>query len=204
MAISLLLLHLSFYLIPAFCQWASESEAGGRYIAYEGIISGVFKHTPQQVARGCPDYPLGPHNRTSLYIGKYSWDINPFFFELYRVTTESRGGGIIYTDDSIFNLDFKSSAYVCMKDNHTCGFIELSPWYFVGAEVLNLGNGTGHATSQQTQINSEIGYVIQGDERSYIGNGTVTNHATIAFPLHAGLTTRCMTEERYIWCVYSR
>jgi hypothetical protein len=91
---------------PVLSQWANSTHAHGQYITYTGLVSGLFQHPQAQIDQGCPDYTLGPHNRSYLYVGRFPFDGNPFFFELYHFVTEVTNSSAILTADSIYNLDF--------------------------------------------------------------------------------------------------
>jgi hypothetical protein len=205
-SILILVFLLVLYSKPVLSQWALSQGSGGQFITYSGLISGLFRHPQGLIDQGCPDYTLGPHNRTYLYIGQVPYDANPFFFELYHFASAYSGGGFIsYTNDSIFNLDFTSIGHPCFKNGRRCGSIEFSPWYYVVAEMLDLGMGTGQrkAAVERVQVGSAMGYKVSGDQMSFISNGTIKNLVDVARPYNLTAPWPCMYEERYIWYAFA-
>jgi hypothetical protein len=112
---------LVLYSKPALSQYAVSQGVDGQFITYSGLISGLFRHPQGLIDQGCPDYNLGPHNRSYIYIGQVRDDPNPFFFELYHYSSDYRGSVLSFTSDSIFNLDFTSVRHPCLKNGERCG-----------------------------------------------------------------------------------
>jgi hypothetical protein len=186
-----------------FCsaQYAESLNAAGKYIFYNGTVSGSVSYSNSS---SCSQVQLRKHDKTYFYIGKYPpWDPNPFFFELYHLRTEGedgRPGGndtspskkskrqfIEYTDDSIFNLDFSTAAYVCMKDDHGCGYLEFDP-YYVGVDVINLNA----SKIERVNVGSDLGYTVTGDQSAWTSNNTIQNDVDIA--------SSCVPEgDSFVW-----
>ncbi|KAF8060246.1 hypothetical protein FPV67DRAFT_1453361 [Lyophyllum atratum] len=186
-------LHLVLFIcsfLPSLTtsQWADNHYAGTQYIFYNGTISGRFVHPPGQSS--CPDYHLGPHALTSLFVGvNPPWDANPFFFDLYHISsTES----ILYTYDSIYNLEFTTAAYVCRKYGQPCGDVEFMPFYFLPVEMVNLKD----AKVERVTVGAETGYRVRGDEKTWVGNGTVNDDLEVTIPLM--LQSRMSVRAAYI------
>lgn len=93
-----------------------------------------------------------------------------------------------------------------MKNGQLCGSFVFSPWYYVAAEMLDLGIGTGQsqAVVQRVQVDGTTGYKVSGDQTSFISNGTIENHVNVARPLHQSNMPGCMEMEQYIWYVTVR
>lgn len=174
-----------------FCsaQWTESSEAAGQYIFYTGTVSGSVSYGLES---DCSHVELKPHTKTYLYVGKYPpWDPNPFFLELYHLRSEGHDGRpngtneippgeskrkfLVQTDDSIFNLDFTTSAYACFKDGHGCGIIEFGASY-AGVDLIDLRA----AKTQQVSVGTELGYTVTGDQHSWVGNDTIKNEVDVA------------------------
>jgi hypothetical protein len=144
-----------------------------------------------------PNYNLGPYKLSSLYIGvNPPWDSNPFFFELYHLASESSGFPD-WTNDSIYNLDFTTAAYICMKNGEMCEFLTYHPYYFVVAEMVNLKDANVARVSE----GMGVGYSVTGDEKTWVSNGTIKNSVDVAMPLNYTWEAGCMYELHYEWYV---
>ncbi|KAF8055169.1 hypothetical protein FPV67DRAFT_1745338 [Lyophyllum atratum] len=189
------LLHLVLFIcsfLPSLItsQWADSYYAGTQYIFYNGTISGRFVHPPSQSS--CPDYHLGPHALTSLFVGvNPPWDANPFFFDLYHISSE----GLPYTYDSIYNLEFTTAAYVCRKYGQPCRSVEFMPFYHLPVEMVNLKN----AKVERVTVGAETGYRVRGDEKTWVGNGTVNDDLEVTIPLGVTEQDECMGSLHYTW-----
>ncbi|KAF2730393.1 hypothetical protein EJ04DRAFT_47361 [Polyplosphaeria fusca] len=147
----------------------SEDANGSQYLAFNGTISTSVTYPNTNGVVNCAGTAsYGPYNSSYLYVGANPpWDPNPFFFELYHLSSED-AGLIGFTDDRVYNLDFSSSTYGCWDDDGTpCGLLAFD-YHWVPEILLNLSL----ATIKQVKIGEENGYEISGDETSYIKNDT--------------------------------
>jgi len=117
---------------------------------------------------------LVPFVQSYLYVGVNSpWDGNPFFFELYHLTSGPSSGLFTLTNDSIYNLDFTTAAYACWADDGTpCGLIEYD-YHFVVEELLDLNM----SKVEKVKVGREDGYNDSGDQTSWV-NSTTERSAT--------------------------
>jgi hypothetical protein len=197
--LSTLYLLLVFQPLLALSQFAVQDEAEAAYIRYNGTVSGSFSFPPA-LKPNCPDWTFPKQAGSDLYVGAYpSWDKNSFFFNLYHLSSGEcdqtdcpfnyaptnatrKRQFITFTEDSIFNLQFTSAAYECFKDNKPCSqqdsFIIAWPFYYVPLELLDLDK----AEVKRVDVGGEKGYHVEGDEKTWVGNGTWTPHFDIAPP----------------------
>lgn len=114
-------------------------------------------------------------------------------------TNENEKRQFVYTTyDQLYALNFASTYYVCQKDGRECGFVEADP-YFVSAQMLNLSR----ASVSQVVVGSEKGYRVQGDEKTWVSNGTTE----LSFRMgedhvlyeNAPATTCLEQPDRFIW-----
>ncbi|GLB33159.1 hypothetical protein LshimejAT787_0100440 [Lyophyllum shimeji] len=172
-------------------QWADNHYAGTQFIFYNGTISGRFVHPPGQSS--CPDYHLGPHALTSLFVGvNPPWDDNPFFFDLYHISSTD---SLVNTYDSIYNLEFTTAAYVCMKYDQPCGVVEFMPYWFLPVEMVNLTD----TKVERVSVGAETGYRVRGDEKTWVGDGTVINDLEVRIPGEDTWQEGCMGSLHYTW-----
>ena len=122
-----------------------------------------------------------------LFVGIYpQWDKNPFFFELEHDGNESGGPfgrgksksrdlhpvlrrQFSYTLDDIYNLDFGSAGPVCEENGDLCrGY-----FYSYGAGLFDLEYlDLSKASVQRATVGNSSGYQVQGNQTSWIANGT--------------------------------
>ncbi|GLB38017.1 putative CTD kinase subunit gamma CTK3 C-terminus [Lyophyllum shimeji] len=190
----LCLLAFFFSFCPPFIasQWVEEGHADAQYIFFNGTISGHWVPTN---APGCSDYYLGPHLRTYLLVGVNApWDSNPFVFDLYHLATE-RDDGIVFTNDSIYNLQFTTAALLCRKDGRPCSSFESWPYYFAGVEMVNLNE----ARVERVTVGTETGYTVTGDEKTWVSNDTISNRVDIARPRNYTFQDGCLDQRTFLW-----
>ena len=154
--------------------YATEDEAGSQYLAFNGTISATVSYPTETDNKYCSQQALGPFAQSYIYVGvNPPWDSNPFFFELYHLTSGPNSGFFALTNDSIYNLDFTTAAYACWGDDGTpCGLIELD-YHFVGEELLNLNK----SKVEKVKVGQEDGYNVSGDQTSWV-NSTTERSAT--------------------------
>ena len=107
-----LILTLTCLQLVAASSYTTEKEAGAQYLAFNGTISATVSYPTETDSKSCSQKALGPFVQSYLYVGvNPPWDSNPFFFELYHLTSGLNSG--LFTSDSIYNLDFTTAAYAC-------------------------------------------------------------------------------------------
>lgn len=161
-------------------------------INFNGTLSSHFSHPP---GSPCVDFFSGPEYLSYLAVGvNPPWDSNPFFFELYH-EAENEG---IYTNDTVYNLDFYTATYVCYQPNgETCSFVDTWPYYFVPVESVNL-----HLTTiERANIGNQIGYVVTGDETSWVSNNSTSGGCLFDYqtPGNYSVEDNCAIEQRFEW-----
>lgn len=176
---------------PAICLECGASQ----YIWYNGSLSGSFTNP----AGNCTlDY--GPIVNASLYVGNNGpWDPNPFFFYMrhpgndYRNDPNRPTGSYCFglggcTLDAIFNLYFGSTY-----------------WIHGVVPQLNISN----ASLSKTTVNSQPGYSLEGDEKSW-SYGSSSNASSFEFqpPVGRGPPPQCpggflseVFEQKFEWYV---
>jgi len=167
-----LILTLTCLQLVAASPYATEDEAGAQYLAFDGTISATVSYPTETNNKYCSQQALGPFVQSYLYVGvNPPWDSNPFFFELYHLNSDLNSG--LFTNDSIYNLDFTTAAYACWADDGThCGFIEYD-YHFVAEELLNLNM----SKVEKVKVGQEDGYNVSGDQTSWV-NSTTERSAT--------------------------
>jgi len=204
-------------------QFAVQSEANAAFIRYNGTVSGRYTF-PSSLSSGCPDWIIPPELGSTLYVGAYPiWDKNPFFFDLWHLASgecdvvdcpfdyvntsdvKTKRQFITFTEDSLYNLQFVTAAYECMKDNKPCSdqdsfFIE-PPFEYWPIELADLTK----ASVERVDVDGEKGYHVQGDEKTWVGNGTITPHFDISPPDSATRGSECYDNNpgHFTWYVYS-
>ncbi|KAI4213080.1 MAG: hypothetical protein LQ351_004234 [Letrouitia transgressa] len=162
---------------PASGQLSSIADGDGFFISYSGIVSASWTPPPNTT---CNPKIIGPEKNSHLYVGVYPWDSNPFFFEIEHILSEtaddkrvrpkrsfSPGKRQFLTSDDLYNLDFASAGVQCQKDGHECGYFEIDP-DFRPLEFLDLKK----ASVERVPVNNQTGYRVQGDDKTWVANGT--------------------------------
>jgi len=73
--------------------YATEDEAGSQYLAFNGTISANRVLPTETDNKYCSQQALGPFAQSYIYVGvNPPWDNNPFFFELYHLTSGLNSG----------------------------------------------------------------------------------------------------------------
>ena len=175
---ALLIILFLTLLYPVSCQLSSIANGDGFFITYSGTVSGSW--TPPSNST-CKAQTVSPEKGSYLFVGVYpSWDSNPFFFELEHLLSEGADSKLIrsrdsflhskrqfLTSDDLYNLDFASAGVHCQKDGKDCGYFEFNP-YFQKLEFLDLHK----ASVERVPVNGTTGYRVQGDEKTWVANGT--------------------------------
>jgi len=168
--ITIVLLLLS----PSSLVWAvsrSIAESGTQFIFYNGTINGSLEYNAKNdSACGKPLFDSFSNLRnSSMKIGiNGPWDANPFFFEL---TLDGPDG----VPSRLSDLSFATTYFICYDEGERCGFIELWPWYYVPAQMLDLNSASVSVVKEASIGENESGpfYSVLGDENTWVSNGTV-------------------------------
>lgn len=161
----------------------SSDHAVASSISYDGTLSGSFVYS-NGVARNFSNLV-----NTTLSIGvNPPWDYNPLFFEIKHegnnyLNAPNRSNGICYnfrgfcTSDAIFNLQFASAFYDCVEDGFICGRYPKAA-YYVNLPIVDLRAAEITNTSGQMPGVEELVlfYMVRGDEKTYVSNGTVEKY----------------------------
>ena len=221
-------LHLLFLLIYIPSLIVSQSdlldEANPIFIRFNGSLSAHFTPSPS-LSSQCHSFNIIPVRASTIYVGIYpDWDPNPFFFQISHghsedcapadcpweyyhpslrrkraaAPREKRQGFVFDTYDQLYQLDFASTYYVCEKDGELCGSVEWDPSY-IGARMLDLRL----ASVRRVAVGDEMGYTVQGDERTWVSNSTANSsfylgedHVLLADPP----ATTCLEQpDRFFW-----
>ncbi|RDL35254.1 uncharacterized protein BP5553_07185 [Venustampulla echinocandica] len=152
---------LSALSIP--CAAQNFRYSGTEYIVFSGNITGTVSYPPEF---DCAPLTKSYAN-THLYVGKNApWDSNAFFFDLYHRASDT-SAFIGLTRDYIYNLEFTTASYDCIKDGKPCGIIAYAP-DFVPHMYVDLNK----TKISKTQVEGKAGYAVSGDTGSLVGNGT--------------------------------
>lgn len=107
-------------------------------------------------------YDTGSHSRARS-LSHSSWSSLPS-----PTPNDNEKRQFFYTTyDQLYGLNFASTYYVCQKDGRDCDTVEVDP-YYVSAQMLDLSR----ASVSQVEIGDEKGYRVQGDEKTWVSNGT--------------------------------
>jgi hypothetical protein len=197
-------LFLELFTLPSTvsAQQALNRYASAEYILYKGKLTGQYEHPPDMVARNCPNYSIGPFDGAALYVGKYpSWDLNPYFFELYLYGSSSRNMPSP-KPAWVEKLSFKTTGLLCYKDGQRCASVVLWPWEDIPFRLLDLTNEEGHAVTERVTVGSSMGYKVQGNEKSFLGDGTLRNMVEVHHFLNLTdnpMPVWCMKQQTFEW-----
>ncbi|KAL8684887.1 MAG: hypothetical protein Q9218_008085, partial [Villophora microphyllina] len=193
------------------------------FIRFNGSLSAHYT-PPPALSSQCHEFDIDVERAATVYVGVYPlWDPNSFFFHIahdhseacasvdcpenyYHTNSTSssldneKRQFLFQTRDQLYQLDFASTYYVCQKDSHECGTVEVNP-YFVGAQPLDLSK----ASTERMQIGNETGYRVQGDEKTWVSNGTSepSFHFGEAHTLYSNApATTCLKQpDKFVWNV---
>ncbi|KAM7196689.1 hypothetical protein V8F33_006029 [Rhypophila sp. PSN 637] len=178
----------------------SEDEGGTQFIYYNGSISGSFVHNKNHnIGDDCGEngvyYFTSGKDTSYMHIGvNPPWDENPLYFSLR--STSNAG--------ALSSFTFTSTYFLCFKDGDRCGMFELSPWYYVVARQLNLSAASISTVSGGVPIaKDDTGpfYTVEGDESTWISDGTTENFFTINRPVNytRSQSVQCVDELEAQW-----
>lgn len=108
-------------------------------------------------------------------------------------------GGCTY--DAVYNLQFASAYFVCEKDGYLCGYITKWPWYYISAELVNISAAAVTQVSGVPISDRDGGpfYVVRGDEKTWISNGTRANSFDFQRPQNYSSEGKCVDELEFHW-----
>ena len=197
------------------------TDGGAQFIYYPGKITGTFAHNttryddPYKGLRSPTEYPCGDNGTyywelgSGLDVGPYMrigvnapWDGNPFFFSLHR-GVDSRPRDDEEPNPPLPELEFWTAHWECLKDGGAlCEDLKAKPWYWVALTEVNLWEAEIEQVKGPGGSADGSYYAVAGDERSWVGNGTVVrNRARFQAPKNYSTTMDCVKEVDVVWFV---
>ncbi|KAF2679576.1 hypothetical protein K458DRAFT_460738 [Lentithecium fluviatile CBS 122367] len=147
----------------------AEEYSGVQYLGFNGTVSGSVTYA--NPTDTCESKTIEPLVNAYIYVGvNPEWDTNPFYFEIYHLTSDYEVSRFVtFTDDDIFNLEFASSAYACWgRSSEPCGALQYNP-VWEPEIMLDLKK----ASLKRVDLEGGQGYEITGDEATYMKNETL-------------------------------
>lgn len=120
----------------------------------------------------------------------------PFLYSS-SATTEGKSKRQGLTYGSVYNLQSTNGGYACIKDGQRCAVGMSFDTLDVTVEILN----SGKVTMRGEDMVKEVGYRLEGHEKSYISDGTITPVFDFQSLVDARTGEGCIEKDKFAWYV---